>query len=98
MKLQQIAAKPQLIPFVIDDAEFVKEYGEPIEFYSWDRQPIEIFMKLANANTQDTASMIEIVRNLILDESGKAIIKDGLMLPNRLLIAVIGKVVETLGK
>jgi hypothetical protein len=98
MKLSQLAAKPKLIPFILNDKETVKEFGEPVEFYSWDRQPLEIFMKLANADQQDMTVMITLVKTLILDEEGKEIIKDDQMLPTPLLIKVIAKVVETLGK
>lgn len=98
MKLNQIAAKPKLIMFTLDDEDTVKEFGEPIEFYSWDRQPLDIFMKLANSNQEDIASMMEVIRKLILDENGKEIISNDNMLPSNVLIKVIGKVVETLGK
>ena len=98
MKLSQLAAKPTLISFVLDDADTVKEFGEPVEFYSWDRQPLDVFMKLANADQQNIAEMIGLVKTLILDEEGKEIIKGDNMLPSSLLIKVISKVVETLGK
>lgn len=98
MKLSQLAAKPQLVKFELDDEDIVKEYGEAIEFYSWDRQPLDIFMKLANANQQDMGQMIDVVKTLILDEKGKQIVDDNNMLPSNLLIKVIGKVVEKLGK
>jgi hypothetical protein len=98
MKLSQIAAKPKLIVFSLDDEATVKEYGEPVEFYSWDRQPLDIFMRLANADQQNLVEMITLVKTLILDEEGKEIIKDDNMLPSNLLIKVIAKVVETLGK
>jgi hypothetical protein len=98
MKLNQIAAKPKLIMFTLDDEDTVKEFGEPVEFYSWDRQPLDIFMKLANSNQEDIASMMEVIRKLILDENGKEIISNDNMLPSNVLIKVIGKVVETLGK
>jgi hypothetical protein len=98
MKLSQIAAKPQLITISIDDEETVKDFGEPIEFHTWDRQPLDTFMKLANANQQDQAQMIEIVRGLILDEKGKPIIDGENMLPSGLLIKAIAKIVEKLGK
>lgn len=98
MKLSQIAAKPKLIVFSLDDEATVKEYGEPVEFYSWDRQPLDIFMRLANADQQNLVEMITLVKTLILDEQGKEIIKDENMLPSNLLIKVIAKVVETLGK
>jgi hypothetical protein len=98
MKLSQLAAKPQLIKLIIDEESFVEEYGEPIEFWTWDRQPIEVFMKLANQDNQNTGSLVEIVRTLILDENGKQIISGDAVLPSKILIAVISKVVETLGK
>lgn len=98
MKLNQIAAKPKLIIVTLDDEEIVKEYGEPVEFFTWDRQPLEVFMKLANANQQDQTQMINIVRTLILDEDGKEIINDENMLPTNLLIKAIAKIVEKLGK
>lgn len=98
MKLHQLAAKPQLVPFVLDDEETIKEFGESVEFYSYDRQPIETFMKLANAQQQDTGSMIEIIRTLILDDKGKQIITADQMLPTSILLKAIAKIVGTLGK
>jgi hypothetical protein len=98
MKLSQLAAKPQLIKIELSDEAIVKEFGESIEFYTWDRQPLETFMKLANADHNNVSSMIGIVRTLILDEEGKEIIAGENMLPTNVLIAVIGKIVETLGK
>lgn len=98
MKLTQLAAKPQLVKFVLDDEDTVKEFGEAIEFWSWDRQPLDTFMKLANANTQDLSQMLNIVKTLILDEDGKEILSNENMLPSNVLVKVIGKIVETLGK
>lgn len=98
MKLNQIAAKPKLITVVLDDEEVIKEFGEPVEFYTWDRQPLDTFMKLANANQQDQSQMIDIVRTLILDENGKQIIDGENMLPVNVLIKAIAKIVEKLGK
>lgn len=98
MKLNQLAAKPKLITVTLDDEDIVKEFGEPVEFYTWDRQPLDTFMKLANANQQDQSQMINIVRTLILDEKGKEIINDENMLPTTILIKAIAKIVEKLGK
>lgn len=98
MKLHQLASKPQLIKYEIKDPAVIEQYGEAIEFWSWDRQPLEVFMKLASASGTDQATMIEIVRKLILDEEGNEIIKDEVMLPSNLLILVIGMIVERLGK
>lgn len=98
MKLSQLAAKPQLIKLELDDEDTVKEFTEPVEFWTWDRQPLDTFMKLANTNQDNMGSMIEIVRTLILDETGKEIITKDNMLPSTLLIKAISKIVDTLGK
>jgi len=98
MKLSQLAAKPQLIKLTVDDEATVKEYGEPIEFWTWDRQPLETFMKLANSDQHNAAAMIDVVRTLILDDKGKEVITKDLMLPSTILIKVISKIVEALGK
>lgn len=98
MKLSQLTAKPQLIQIVIDDEETVTEFGEQLEFYTWDRQPMDVFMKLANAQSSDATGIIEIVRTLILDESGKQILDNDNMLPVNILMKAIGKVTDLLGK
>jgi len=98
MKLSQLAAKPQLIKLVLEDEDTIKEFGEPLEFYTWDRQPIDTFMKLAGADQGNPSSMIEIVRKLILDEEGKEVIAGDNMIPSKVLIRAISVIVETLGK
>ena len=98
MKLSQLASKPQLIKLSIDDEDTVKEHGEAIDFWTWDRQPLDTFMKLANSDQANAGAMIDIVRTLILDENGKEVISKDLMLPSSVLIKVISKIVETLGK
>lgn len=98
MKLSQIAAKPQLIKLILDDEETIKEFNEAIEFYTWDRQPLDTFMKLASIDQKNPAEMIGIIRTLILDENGKELIDDNSMIPSRVLIRAISKIVEALGK
>jgi hypothetical protein len=98
MKLSQIAAKPQLISIVIDDEDTVKEFGEPIEFWTWDRQPMETFLKLASIDGDNQQIAVATVTDLILDETGKKILSNGLTIPTKVMMKVITKVVETLGK
>lgn len=96
--LNQIAAKPQLISVVLDDEDTVNEFGEPIEFHTWDRQPLDIFLKLANRTQDDATGMIDIVRTLILDEKGNEIIKGEVTIPTSVLLKAITKIVDLLGK
>jgi hypothetical protein len=82
----------------LDDEATIKELGETLDFWTWDRQPLDKFMKLASVRQDNPNEIIEVVRELILDEEGKVVIKDDIMLPTQILIRVIQKVVETLGK
>lgn len=98
MKLSELSAKPKLVAVIIDDKDIVKEYGEPLEFYSYDRQPVEVFLKLASIDQNNPSMVLDAVRKLILDENGKEIITEDGTLPTKVLMKVIQKAVESLGK
>ena len=98
MKLTQLATKPQLTKITIDDAELVEKYGEPVDFYVHDRIGLEQYTQLATIKTEDVSSMIDLVKQLVLDENGKHVMDDDHVLPTDLLNACMLKVVDTLGK
>jgi hypothetical protein len=98
LKLTQLASKPQLIKITLDNAELKERYGDELEFWIWDRQPIDQFIKLATTGASDYAEMIRMVNDLILDEEGVKVLKEGEALPNDVMAAAIGAVVERLGK
>lgn len=99
MKLSQIAAKPKLVEISIDDKDIIKEYAEPLTFYTWDRQPMDVFTRMANlSESNDIAGLLDVVRTLVLDEDGKPILEKDSTLPTPVLMKVIGKVTEHLGK
>lgn len=98
MKLNKLAAKPVLIEVKLDDEETIKEHGEAVEFWTWDRQPMAVFMALAKADQTNFTGIIDIIRTLILDEKGKEILKDEVMLPTGILMKAIAKVTDLLGK
>tara|TARA_R110000803_G_scaffold4020_3_gene13775 strand:+ start:9012 stop:9314 length:303 start_codon:yes stop_codon:yes gene_type:complete len=100
MKLKELAAKPQLVKVVLDDKEIVEEYGEPLEFFVHDKQPLAEFIKFSvtAGEDQNYSEMVEFCSELILDEAGAKIMEEGLLLPNSILIKCINSVVEQLGK
>ena len=98
MRLSQLTAKPQLIEIKLDDEDTIKQYGEAITFHTWDRQPMDVFMKLASATEGNASGIINIVKDLILDENGRPILTSETMLPTPVLMAAIAKVTEVLGK
>ena len=98
MKLSQLAAKPQLIKIELDDQEIRDTYGDVLEFYVYDRQDMDTFIKLATLDSKDFSKLTDMNNSLILDQTGSPIVKDGQILPSNSLIKAIQKVVEALGK
>lgn len=98
MKLANLAAKPQLVRVVITDEDVVKQYGDELEFWVYDRQDMETFIKLATLDNTNFQEVAEIVKKMILDESGQPVIHDGFVLPIDIMMKAIQKVVDTLGK
>jgi hypothetical protein len=98
MKLSQICSEPQLVEVKLDDKDIIKEYGEALTFYTWDRQPMDVFMRLANIEQKNTGDLINVVKTLILDDKGNQILNEKNMLPTGVLMKAIAKVTEQLGK
>lgn len=98
MKITQLASKPQLVKITLDDADIVKEFGEAVEIWTWDRQPLDIFMKLASSNGSNYGDMVDVLRTLILDENGKQVIVGEVMIPTKVLVAAMSAITEMLGK
>jgi len=97
MKLNQLIAKPQLVKMTLDDEETVKEFGEAIEWWYWDRQPLEKFFKIATGDNQGE-TILATMKEMILDESGQPLLKEGDSLPNKIFLKVVAKMSEVLGK
>lgn len=98
MKLAKLAAKPQLVKITLDDEETVKHYGDALEFWIYDRQDLDTFVKLATLDSKNFDKLAAEVNKLILDEDGTAVVKEGLALPADLMMKSIQKVIECLGK
>jgi hypothetical protein len=98
MKLTDLAATPQLIKIVLDDEEILAQYNEPIEFWTWDRQPIEVFLRLAEIAGKEASKVITVVKDLMLDEHGNPVIKEGQTIPGNILFKAVNKLVDALGK
>lgn len=100
MKLKQLASKPQLIRVALNDEDTIKEYGEELEFWVWDKQPLAKFIKFANvtADSESFPELVDFCSQLILDENGEPVIGEGEVLPAAIMVRCINRVVEQLGK
>jgi hypothetical protein len=98
MKLNQLIAKPQLTKISLDDEATIKEFGEPIEWFIYDRQPLDSFLKLAGSTGTTSEQIVATMREMILDESGQPLLVDDNTLPTAVLLKVLNKMTEVLGK
>ena len=98
MKLNNLVAKPQLLKCVLDDEEIIKEFGEPIEWWVWDRQPLTTFLKFASSDGSQTDQIVTLLAEMILDESGRPLLVDNATLPTNVLLKVMNKMTDILGK
>lgn len=100
MNIKELATEPQLIKVVLDDEDIVTDFGEPLEFYAWDKQPIERFLQFAGKKvTEDNLdAVISFAKEMILDENGERVLKDNLILPASVMSRCITAVMSQLGK
>jgi len=100
MNISELAVKPSLITVSIDDESIIEEYGEPLEFYVWDRQPIDKFIKFAGREIkpEDYGELLDFCSDMILDDKGEPVLTDGKVLPGIVLSLCVTKVLERLGK
>lgn len=98
MKLSELSSKPQLVEVHIDDEETIKEFGEAVSFWTYDRQPMTVFVKLAAVDQANYASVMDAVKELLLDEAGQPIIDQDRVPPARLMVKAMTKIMESLGK
>lgn len=96
MELKQIASKPTLQKVVVDRPFIVEAYGEPLEFYMWDRQSLPTFLRLAQLK-DDQEQLFDILKDLVLDSDGKGVLSDGQMLPVDIMVPVLETAIEHLG-
>lgn len=98
MKLTELAKNPKLVKIEINDEGIVERYGEPVEFWIYDRVDMETFMSLASLDgKQDIGDVVKTMKELILDEKGKKVIDGGRILPNDIMIKAVEATVVQLG-
>jgi hypothetical protein len=96
MQLKELAAKPKLNKVTLDTDNIVSLYGEPLEFYMWDRQDVPTFLKIVQMK-EDKLAIFNLLKDVVLDDQGNPVLEDGEMLPMEVMVAVIEGVVKNLG-
>ncbi len=97
MNITELAKEPTLVKITLDDEFVTERYGDAIEFWVWDRQPIDKYVQMAQGN-QDVGQVMTVAKDMILDEKGKPVINGKVTLPGDVAFRALTKVIETLGK
>lgn len=99
MDIKQLARKPQLIEMVLDDAELVAEYGEPIKFWMMDYVDISTYFEFFRSQGEGNGEHLnQLLRSIILNAEGKPVLEGDEALPIDISVAALTKINETLGK
>lgn len=97
MKLSKLAAKPTLSKYTLEDEAIIKEFGEGLDFWMYDIQPMHTFIKLAGISQDDMSKVSDVIAEIVLDENGKPFIGADQTLPTHIMISLLTFVVERLG-
>ena len=96
MNIKELARKPQLKKITVDSEIIVEAYGEPVDFWMYDRQQIPTYLQLAQLK-DDQAAIFDIIKKIIMDETGKPALSDGEMLPIDIMLPILQAVIGELG-
>ena len=98
MKLSELAQKPKLEKITITSETLVEKYGDELDFFIYDRQPIDIFTKLADVTEGNATEYMVILKDLILNEDGVPVMSEEKSLPIDVMTEAMKLIGEHLGK
>lgn len=99
MDIKELAKKPELIKMVLDNEEIVKNYGESVTFYMKDQVDLTTYFDFFRSQGEkDGDKLSEILRKLILSESGEPVLGPEDQLPIDITVELLVKVNDCLGK
>lgn len=96
MDLKKLATKPTLQKVTVETDFIVQAYGEPLEFYMYDRQTMPIYLKLSTLKN-DQMAIFDVMKEVILDKDGNKVLGEEDVLPLEIMTDVLNAVVEKLG-
>jgi hypothetical protein len=99
MDIKQLAKKPELIEIIVDDADIVANYGEPVTFYMMDQLDINTYFDFFKSQqNSDSTNLNMLIRKIILNKDGLPVISDDETLPIDIVLAALARINQELGK
>jgi hypothetical protein len=97
MKLKELAKKPQLVKVTLDNEDIVERYGEPVDFWIYDRYEMDLYLKLMHNEEKDFVGLSQTIKDMVMDEDGSPIFSDGEIIPADVLTKMVEEVIGHLG-
>jgi len=97
MDLKAVAKKPKLQKITLDSDHVVATYGESLDFYMYDRYDMPTYIRLSSVDQTNTVEMLDMIRELVLDQKGKEMLAPDDQLPPPVMVDMMNAVVEQLG-
>lgn len=99
MDISKLAKKPQLVQMILDEKDIVEKFGEPITFYIKDQMGIGTYFDFYRLQQQENDTLLnELLRKIVLKEDGSSAIGEEEVLPVQLVLAILVKINDFLGK
>ena len=99
MDISQIKKKSELVKITVDTDDIVNMFGEPVEFWMYDTLSLSTYFNFYKLQQEEDDTLLySLLRKIILKEDGTYAIADDEVIPTELVIAILFKISEFLGK
>jgi hypothetical protein len=99
MDISKLAKKPQLEKLVLDEPDIVERFGEPVTFYIKDQMGVSTYFNFYKLQqSEDDTLLNDLLRKIVLKEDGTPAIGEGEVLPVSLILAILMRINDFLGK
>lgn len=99
MDISKLSKKPELVKMTIDDADIVEMFGEPIDFWISDGMGISTYFGFYKLQEQQNDEQLNaLLRKVVLKEDGSPSIGPDETLPVPIVMAILVRVSNFLGK
>lgn len=99
MDISTLAKKPELIKLTLDSPQVIEEYGEPVDFYMLDNMGLTTYFNFYKLQQEEDDTLLyNLLRRIVLNKEGKPSIAEDSILPVDLVVAILTKISDHLGK
>jgi len=99
MDISTLAKKPELIQLTLDSEAVIETYGEPVIFYMLDNMGLTTYFNFYKVQQEEDDTLLySLLRRVVLNDKGQQAIAEDSILPVDLVVAILTKISDHLGK